>query len=53
MVLEGMRREVAAESCGMDRQTLRDWNYRYNAEDVEGLGKGVIFSWQMNFFIIL
>ena len=38
MVLEGMRREVAAESCGMDRQTLPDWNYRYNAEDVEGLG---------------
>ena len=38
MVLEGMRRKVAAESCGMDRQTLRDWIRRYNAEGVEGLG---------------
>ena len=38
MVLEGMRRKIAAESCGMDHQTLRDWVYRYNAEGIEGLG---------------
>ena len=38
LVLEGESRKVAAESCGMDRQTLRDWIHRYNAEGVEGLG---------------
>jgi len=37
LVLEGASRKVAAESCGMDRQTLRDWVHRYNAEGVEGL----------------
>ena len=25
LVLEGVDRKTAAESCGMDRQTLRDW----------------------------
>lgn len=25
LVLEGVDRRTAAESCGMDRQTLRDW----------------------------
>src|SRR5215210_3815029 len=29
LVLEGRSREDAAESCGMDRQTLRDWAHRY------------------------
>ena len=38
MVLEGMLRKVAAEICGIDRQRLRDWIRRYNAEGVEGLG---------------
>lgn len=37
LVLEGASRQVAAESCGMDRQTLRDWVHRYNAEGVDGL----------------
>src|ERR1700676_444312 len=37
MVLEGRPRTEAAESCGMDRQTLRDWVHRYNAEGVAGL----------------
>ena len=37
LVLEGSRRKTAAESCGMDRQTLRDWVHRYNAEGVAGL----------------
>ena len=32
LVLEGVDRTRAAESCGMDRQTLRDWVHRYNAE---------------------
>lgn len=37
LVLEGADRKTAAESCGMDRQTLRDWVHRYNAEGLEGL----------------
>lgn len=37
MVLEGADRTTAAESCGMDRQTLRDWVHRYNAEGLPGL----------------
>jgi putative transposase len=35
--LAGMRREQAARQAGMDRQTLRDWVIRFNAEGVEGL----------------
>src|SRR4051794_11715729 len=35
--LDGMGREEAARAAGMDRQTLRDWVHRYNAEGVEGL----------------
>jgi transposase len=35
--LEGYDRKTAAEVCGMDRQTLRDWVHRYNAEGLEGL----------------
>jgi transposase len=37
LVLEGHSREDAAEMCGMDRQTLRDWVHRYNAEGLAGL----------------
>ena len=37
LVLEGFSREEAAENCGMDRQTLRDWVHRYNAEGLAGL----------------
>lgn len=37
LVLEGASREEAARACGMDRQTLRDWVHRYNAEGVAGL----------------
>jgi len=37
MVLEGCDRTTAAKVCGMDRQTLRDWVHRYNAEGLEGL----------------
>ena len=37
LVLEGHSRTEAAELNGMDRQTLRDWVHRYNAEGVEGL----------------
>jgi transposase len=32
-----MSRDEAARAAGMDRQTLRDWVRRYNAEGVEGL----------------
>ena len=37
LVLEGYKRGEAGNLCGMDRQTLRDWVHRYNAEGVEGL----------------
>ena len=37
MALEGLSREEAARRAGMDRQTLRDWVVRYNAEGVAGL----------------
>lgn len=37
LVLEGHPRAAAAGQCGMDRQTLRDWVHRYNAEGVAGL----------------
>jgi transposase len=37
LVLEGVNRRTAAETCGMDRQTLRDWVHRYNAEGLTGL----------------
>jgi len=37
MVLEGSDRTTAAETCGMDRQTLRDWVHRYNADGLPGL----------------
>jgi transposase len=33
----GMSRAEAAESAGMDRQTLRDWVIRYNKHGVAGL----------------
>lgn len=35
--LDGMSRAEAARLAGMDRQTVRDWVHRYNAEGVEGL----------------
>jgi transposase len=37
LVLEGVPRQRAAEQCGMDRQTLRDWVHRYNEAGVTGL----------------
>ncbi len=36
-VMEGQSREDAAERCGMDRQTLRDWVHRFNAGGLAGL----------------
>ena len=41
LVLEGADRTIAAETCGMDRQTLRDWVHRYNAEGIEGLSNRI------------
>lgn len=35
--LDGMNREAAARSAGMDRQTLLDWVLRYNAHGIDGL----------------
>ena len=37
LVLEGVDRKSAAETCGMDRQTLRDWVHRWDAEGLAGL----------------
>ncbi len=37
LVLEGVGRQTAARSCGMDRQTLRDWVHHYNGEGIAGL----------------
>ena len=35
--LDGMSRAEAARAAGMDRQTLRDWVIRFNAEGIDGL----------------
>lgn len=37
LVLEGCSRAEAARTCGMDRQTLRDWVHRFNAQGLPGL----------------
>ena len=37
LVLDGVDRKMAAETCGMDRQTLRDWVHRYNIAGLAGL----------------
>jgi len=37
LILEGQSRSEAAQQSGMERQTLRDWVHRYNAEGVAGL----------------
>jgi transposase len=37
LVLEDHSRADAARSCGMDRQTLRDWVIRYNEQGLAGL----------------
>jgi transposase len=37
LVLEGHSRAQAAKTCGMDRQTLRDWVHRYNEQGIDGL----------------
>jgi len=40
LILEGYSRTGATERCGMERQTLRDWVRRYNAEGIAGLKSG-------------
>jgi transposase len=37
LVMEGASRAEAAEACGMDRQTLRDWVHRYNDGGIPAL----------------
>src|SRR5258707_10795802 len=37
LVLDGVDRKTAAETCVMDRQTLRDWVHRYNGAGLAGL----------------
>jgi transposase len=37
LIKEGHSRTEAARSCGMDRQTLRDWVHRYNDAGLAGL----------------
>jgi len=49
MVLDGHSRLLAAQASAMDRQTLRDWMHRYNADGLAGLadrpGLGVSLVW--------
>ena len=46
LILDGHKRADAARLAGMDRQALRDWVHRYNADGVPGLadrhGGGVV-----------
>ena len=37
LILERHSRAAAARLTGMDRQTLRDWVHRYNADGIAGL----------------
>ncbi|GEO83064.1 hypothetical protein ROR02_31950 [Pararhodospirillum oryzae] len=37
LIHEGKSRAEAAETTGMDRQTLRDWVHRYNEFGIDGL----------------
>ena len=37
LILDGYSRTDAAALNGMDRQTLRDWVHRYNADGLDGL----------------
>ena len=37
LLMDNWSREAAAEACGMDRQTLRDWVHRYNELGPDGL----------------
>jgi transposase len=37
MVLDGHSRQAAAQACGMERQSLRDWVHRYNHLGLDGL----------------
>ena len=41
LVPEGYGRGAAARLCGMDRQTLRGWVLRSNAEAIAGLGNRI------------
>jgi transposase len=41
LVLDGRSRTEAAELCGMERQTLRDWVHRYNDFGLPGLSDRV------------
>ena len=41
LILEGKSRTEAAQHSGMERQTLRDWVHRYNAEGLSGLSSRV------------
>ena len=43
LVLDGVDRKTAAETCGMDRQTLRDWVHRYNAAGLAGLRNLLVY----------
>lgn len=37
MAMDGYPRTSAAELCGIDRQTLRDWVHRFNPDGRDGL----------------
>jgi transposase len=41
LILEGKSRTEAVQMSGMERQTLRDWVHRYNAEGLAGLSSRI------------
>jgi transposase len=41
-VLDGKSRAEAAQACGMDRQTLRDWIIRFNESGIPGLANRAV-----------
>jgi transposase-like protein len=45
MALEGASRGDTARATGMDRQTLRNWVHRSNAERLAGLSDRPHASW--------
>jgi transposase len=49
MVLDGHSRLVAAQASGMDRQTLRDWVHRYNADGLTGLSRDSLIGQRLGF----
>jgi len=44
-IMDGASQSEAAQLCGMERQTLRDWVHRYNAQGIAGLSSRTGPGW--------